>query len=310
MAQSRTAQIRRTEKYNFGKLHRFIEPFWGYVFISPWLLGLFVLTVGPMSQSFYLSLTQYNLLEQPVWVGFENYTEIFTDDKDFWKSLQVTFSYVVLSVPLKLFFALLVAMLLFKAIRGMSVFRAIFYLPSLIGGSVAISAIWRNLFGMDGFLNKFGSFVGLPGMDWINTPETALYTLVLLAVWQFGSSMVIFLAGLKQIPRDLYESASVDGASKFRSFFSITLPMLTPIILFNLVMQIIGSFQMFTQAFIVTKGGPINSTLVYALYLYQKAFAYFNMGYASALAWILLTIIALFTCLIFWSGKKWVHYET
>ncbi|MCU6796742.1 MULTISPECIES: carbohydrate ABC transporter permease [Paenibacillus] len=293
-----------------AKFNRFIEPIWGYVFISPWLLGLFVLTIGPMSQSFYLSLTAYNLLELPTWIGFGNYHEIFTDDKDFWKAMQVTFTYVVLSVPLKLFFALMVAMLLFRAIRGMSVFRAIFYLPSLIGGSVAISAIWRNLFGADGFLNKSLSIVGIQGIDWINTPGTALYTLVLLAVWQFGSSMVIFLAGLKQIPRDLYESASVDGASKIRSFFAITLPMLTPIILFNLVMQIIGSFQMFTQAFIVTKGGPINSTLVYALYVYQKAFAYFNMGYASALAWILLMIIAVFTALIFWSAKRWVHYET
>ncbi|WP_333474307.1 carbohydrate ABC transporter permease [Paenibacillus gyeongsangnamensis] len=292
------------------KMNRWIEPVWGYVFIAPWLIGLFVLTIGPMSQSFYLSLTQYNLLELPAYIGFENYHEIFTDDKDFWKALQVTLTYVVLSVPLKLIFALLVAMLLSKAIRGMSLFRAIFYLPSLIGGSVAISAIWRNLFGMDGFLNKFAALLGIQGIDWINTPETALYTLVMLAVWQFGSSMVIFLAGLKQIPKDLYESASVDGASKFHSFFSITLPMLTPIILFNLVMQIIGSFQMFTQAFIVTKGGPINSTLVYALYLYQKAFAYFNMGYASALAWILLSIIGLFTMLIFWSSKKWVHYET
>ncbi|AJY77679.1 ABC transporter permease [Paenibacillus beijingensis] len=293
-----------------GKLHRWIEPIWGYVFISPWLLGLFVLTVGPMSQSFYLSLTEYNLLELPTYIGFDNYKEIFTDDADFWKSLQVTLTYVVLSVPLKLFFALMVALLLFQAIRGMSVFRAIFYLPSLIGGSVAISAIWRNLFGMDGFLNKIGGLFGLQGIDWINTPGTSLYTLVMLAVWQFGSSMVIFLAGLKQIPRDLYESASVDGASKFRSFFSVTLPMLTPIILFNLVMQIIGSFQMFTQAFIVTQGGPINSTLVYALYLYQKAFAYFNMGYASALAWILLSVIAVFTVIVFWSSKKWVHYET
>ncbi|WP_284639245.1 carbohydrate ABC transporter permease [Paenibacillus silviterrae] len=288
---------------------RFKEPLWGYVFISPWLIGLFLLTVGPMSQSFYLSLTEYNLLELPVWVGLENYKEIVTEDQVFRKALQVTLTYVVLSVPLKLFFALMVAMLLFKGIRGMSLFRAIFYLPSLVGGSVAIAAIWRNLFGMDGFLNKFIGMFGLEGLDWINTPGTALYTLVALAVWQFGSSMVIFLAGLKQIPRDLYESASVDGASKFRSFFSITLPMLTPIILFNLVMQMIGSFQMFTQAFVVTKGGPIHSTLVYALYLYQKAFAYFTMGYASALAWVLLLIIGLFTALVFWSSKRWVHYE-
>ncbi|MGG1555107.1 carbohydrate ABC transporter permease [Paenibacillus ferrarius] len=292
------------------KWTKYIEPVWGYVFISPWLIGLFLLTIGPMSQSFYLSLTQYNLLEAPRWVGFENYHEIFTGDKDFLSALRVTLTYVVLSVPLKLIFALLVAMLLVKAIRGMSVFRAIFYLPSLIGGSVAISAIWRNLFGLDGFLNKFTAMLGIQGIDWINTPETSLYTLILLAVWQFGSSMVIFLAGLKQIPRDLYESASVDGANKVRTFFAITLPMLTPIILFNLVMQIIGSFQMFTQAFIITKGGPINSTLVYALFLFQKAFAYFNMGYASALAWILLTIIGVCTALIFWTSKKWVHYET
>lgn len=302
--------IRRITKSGTGKWSKWIEPLWGYAFISPWLIGFFVLTIGPLSQSFYLSLTQYNLLELPDWVGLANYKEILTDDDEFWKSLQVTLTYVVLSVPLKLFFALLVALLLFRAIRGMSLFRAVFYLPSLIGGSVALSAIWRNLFGMDGVLNRIAGYFGFQGIDWINNPGTALYTLVLLAVWQFGSSMVIFLAGLKQIPRDLYESASVDGASKIRTFFAITLPMLTPIILFNLVMQIIGSFQMFTQAFIVTKGGPINSTLVYALYLYQKAFAYFNMGYASALAWILLVIIAVCTALIFWSSKRWVHYET
>ncbi|MBD2864770.1 carbohydrate ABC transporter permease [Paenibacillus oceani] len=302
--------IRRITKSGGGKWSRWSEPLWGYAFISPWLIGFFVLTIGPLSQSFYLSLTEYNLLELPNWIGLDNYKEILTEDGEFRKSLQVTLTYVALSVPLKLIFALLVALLLFRALRGMSLFRAVFYLPSLIGGSVALSAIWRNLFGMDGILNRIVGWFGFQGMDWINNPGTALYTLVLLAVWQFGSSMVIFLAGLKQIPRDLYESASVDGASKIRTFFAITLPMLTPIILFNLVMQIIGSFQMFTQAFIVTKGGPINSTLVYALYLYQKAFAYFNMGYASALAWILLVIIAICTALIFWSSRRWVHYET
>lgn len=303
-------RVQRMTKSGIGKWSKWAEPIWGYAFISPWLIGFFVLTIGPLSQSFYLSLTQYNLLELPTWVGLDNYKEILTDDGEFWKALQVTLTYVALSVPLKLMFALLVALLLFRAVRGMSLFRAVFYLPSLIGGSVALSAIWRNLFGMDGILNRIAGWFGFQGIDWINTPGTALYTLVLLAVWQFGSSMVIFLAGLKQIPRDLYESASVDGASKVRTFFAITLPMLTPILLFNLVMQIIGSFQMFTQAFIVTKGGPINSTLVYALYLYQKAFAYFNMGYASALAWILLAIIAFCTVLIFWSSKRWVHYET
>lgn len=262
-----------------------------------------------MLQSFYLSLTQYNLLQSPTWVGLDNYNEIFFDDKVFLQSLKVTFVFVILSVPLKLAAALFVAIVLSKAYRGMSAYRAVYYLPSLIGGSVAVSILWRNLFGEDGLVNKFLGLFGIQGIDWISSPSTSLYTLVLLAGWQFGSSMVIFLAGLKQIPRDLYESASVDGASKIRSFFAITLPMLTPIILFNLVMQTIGSFQTFTQAFVITGGGPINSTLVYALYLYQKAFAYFNMGYASALAWILLVIVAVFTSFIFGSSKKWVHYE-
>ncbi|WP_083537221.1 MULTISPECIES: carbohydrate ABC transporter permease [unclassified Paenibacillus] len=294
-----------------GRLARAAEPLWGYAFISPWLIGLLVLTIGPLTQSFYLSLTKYNLLELPVWIGAGNYREIVLEDANFWKSLQVTFTYVAVSVPLKLLFALLVALLLVRSLRGMAVYRAVFYLPSLVGGSVAIAAIWQNIFGATGLLNKLlGLFSEAPAIDWIHQPGTAIYTLIVLAVWQFGSSMVIFLAGLKQIPRELYEAASVDGASKLRSFFFITLPMLTPIILFNLVMQMIGSFQMFTQAFIITKGGPINSTLVYALYLYQKAFAYFDMGYASALAWILLAVIALVTMLIFRSARRWVHYET
>ncbi|QTH42593.1 sugar ABC transporter permease [Cohnella sp. LGH] len=291
------------------KLSKHAESVWGYAFISPWLIGFLALALWPMLQSLYYSLNHYNLLESPKWAGMANYREIFMEDQTFVQAIKVTFTYVVLSVPLKLIFALLVAMLLYKAIRGMTLFRAIFYLPSLVGGSVAIAAIWRNLFGIDGIVNKALSLIGIPATDWINLPTTSLYTLVMLAVWQFGSSMVIFLAGLKQIPKDLYESASVDGASRIRTFFRITLPMLTPIILFNLVMQTIGSFQMFTQAFVVTQGGPINSTLVYALYLYQKAFAYFDMGYASALAWVLLILIALSTWIIFGSSRRWVHYE-
>ncbi len=291
------------------KLNKHAESVWGYAFISPWLIGFLALALWPMLQSLYYSLNHYNLLESPKWAGMANYREIFMEDQTFVQAIKVTFTYVVLSVPLKLIFALLVAMLLYKAIRGMTLFRAIFYLPSLVGGSVAIAAIWRNLFGIDGIVNKALSLIGIPATDWINLPTTSLYTLVMLAVWQFGSSMVIFLAELKQIPKDLYESASVDGASRIRTFFRITLPMLTPIILFNLVMQTIGSFQMFTQAFVVTQGGPINSTLVYALYLYQKAFAYFDMGYASALAWVLLILIALSTWIILGSSRRWVQYE-
>lgn len=306
-----TTEVRSLRQTRTGslKLGKVMESVWGYVFISPWLIGLLLLTTWPMLQSLYLSMTDYSLLEAPVWRGFSNYEEIFTGDASFRTAVKVTFTYVLLSVPLKLAFALMVAILLLRAMRGISLYRAIFYLPSLVGGSVAIAAIWGNLFGMNGIVNKALGVFGVQPTDWIHSPDTALYTLVLLAVWQFGSSMVIFLAGLKQIPRDLYESAWVDGASKLRAFFRITLPMLTPIILFNLVMQIIGSFQMFTQAFVVTNGGPIHSTLVYALYLYQQAFAYFDMGYASALAWVLLAIIAVSTGLIFQSSKKWVHYE-
>lgn len=291
------------------KLSSIKEGYWGYIFISPWLIGLLVLTLWPMLQSLYLSLTQFHLLESPSFIGLGNYEEIFNSDKTFAQSLRVTFIYVLFSVPLKLAFALLVAMLLYQSIRGMSLFRAIFYLPSLIGGSVAIAAIWRNLFGLDGMINKTLSLIGFTPVDWINMPSTSLSTLIALSVWQFGSAMVIFLAGLKQIPKDLYEAASVDGAGKLRIFFKITLPLLTPMILFNLIMQTINSFQMFTQAFVVTKGGPIHSTFVYALYLYEKAFVFFDMGYASALAWILLIIIAVFTAVLFATSKRWVHYE-
>lgn len=308
MAQTTAAEGKIVSKHKTGS-HPLPEGFWGYVLISPWLIGFLALTLWPMIQSLYLSFTHYDLLTSPKWVGLQNFNDIFTDSPDFRISMKVTFLYVLFGVPLKLAFALLVAILLSKAIRGMALFRSVFYLPSLIGGSIAISMIWRDIFGNRGIFNTMLGKLGIEGMDWINTPGTALYTLVLLAVWQFGSSMVIFLAGLKQIPRDLYEAASVDGASRLRTFFSVTLPMLTPMILFNMVMQTIYSFQMFTQAFVVTNGGPMNSTLVYALYLYRKAFNFFDMGYASALAWILLVIIAIITGLIFWSSKKWVHYE-
>ncbi|GAB2697145.1 carbohydrate ABC transporter permease [Paenibacillus thermoaerophilus] len=286
------------------------EGVWGYILIAPWLVGFLGLTLWPMLQSLYLSFTDYDLLSSPKWVGMANYKDIFFDSGDFRTSIKVTFLYVALGVPLKLTFALMVALLLSRAVWGMPLFRAIFYLPSLIGGSVAIAMVWRDIFGNNGIFNRMLAAFGIRGMDWINDPGTSLYTLVLLAVWQFGSSMVIFLAGLKQIPRELYEAASVDGASRLRTFFNLTIPMLTPLILFNLVMQTIYSFQMFTQAYVITNGGPMNSTLVYALYLFQQAFSFFDMGYASALAWILLAIVAALTGLIFWSSRKWVHYES
>ncbi|MGM7722080.1 carbohydrate ABC transporter permease [Metabacillus sp. Hm71] len=221
----------------------------GYIFISPWLIGFLLLTLWPMAQSIYLSFTEYSLLDDPVWVGGQNYSNIFFNDDLFYKSLTVTFAFVIISVPLKLFFSLMVAMLLNKNLKGMSLYRTAIYFPSLIGTSVAVAVLWRNMFGSDGYVNHVLSWFGIEGVGWIANPETSLGTLILLTTWQFGSTMVIFLAGLKQIPQDLYESASVDGAGNIKKFFHITLPMLSPVMFFNLVLGVIGSFQMFTQAY-------------------------------------------------------------
>lgn len=282
----------------------------GYVFISPWLIGFLLLTLWPILQSLYLSFTQYSLLDSPTWVGMQNFENIFQKDRLFVKSLAVTFTFVLFAVPVKLFFSLMVAMLLNRDIKGMSFYRTLIYFPSLIGGSIAVAALWRNMFGLDGYINHVLGWFGIEGIGWISNPSTALSTLVLLSAWQFGSTMVIFLAGLKQIPKDLYESASVDGAGVLRKFWNITLPMLSPVLFFNLVLGIINAFQMFTSAFVITAGGPANSTYMYVLFLYEKAFKQFQMGYASALAWILLFIIAIFTIINFAISKYWVHYES
>lgn len=283
-----------------------------YGFLVPWFVGFFALTVGPAISSLYLSFTDYDLVDAPYWIGIGNYARIARDDPRFWKAMQVTFTFVVLSIPLKLTFALTVAVALSKGLKGLSLFRAIFYLPSLLGASVAIAVLWRRIFAGDGLLNQLlASLFGYDGPSWISTPDTALYTLVLLAVWQFGSPMIIFLAGLRQIPKDMYEAASIDGASASRQFFKITLPLLTPVIFFNAVIQTIDAFKAFTSAFVISNGsgGPIDSTLFYTLYLYQEAFVNFRIGYASALAWVLVVIIGIFTALAFLSARFWVHYD-
>ncbi|EOS56085.1 carbohydrate ABC transporter permease [Paenibacillus barengoltzii] len=282
----------------------------GYIFISPWLIGFLLLTLWPIAQSFYLSFTDYSLLEDPVWTGTSNYVNIFTNDSTFTKSLSVTFTFVLFSVPLKLLFSLLVAIALNQKLKGMNLYRTAIYFPSLIGGSIAVAALWRNMFGLDGYINQVLAWFGIQGVGWITNPDTSLGTLILLNTWQFGSTMVIFLAGLKQIPQELYESAAVDGAGKFRRFISITIPMLSPVMFFNLILGVIGSFQTFTSAFIITKGGPINSTYVYALFLYEKAFKHYQMGYASALAWILLAIVGILTAINFAVSRYWVFYES
>ncbi|GAA2302989.1 sugar ABC transporter permease [Nonomuraea roseoviolacea subsp. roseoviolacea] len=302
-----TAGHRRPPAVN---AHKKREALTAYVFLAPWFLGLFVITVGPILASLYLSFTDYSLLEEGSWVGADNYVKMFTQDDRFLTSLKVTTIYVVVSVPLQLAFALLLALALDRGLRGLSFYRSIYYLPSLLGGSVAIAILWRKLFGVDGLFNAVLAVFGIEGPGWVSDPDTALGTLILLHVWTFGAPMVIFLAGLRQIPQSYYEAASVDGASRLRQFRSITLPLLTPIIFFNLVLEVIKSFQSFTQSFIVSggNGGPVDSTLFYTLYLYLKGFKSYEMGYAAAMAWVLLLIIAGLTGVNFLASKYWVFY--
>ena len=282
----------------------------GFLFLSPWILGLVVVTIGPMAASLYLSFTDYSLLQPPKWIGLENFTRMF-DDARLLNSLKVTFLFVFISVPLQLIAALVLALVLDRGLRGMNFYRSIYYLPSLLGGSVAIAVLWRQIFGTQGLINQILGFFGIEGMGWISDPSTALGTLMILNVWTFGAPMIIFLAGLRQIPGMYYEAASMDGASKLRQLWTITIPLLTPIIFFNLVLQIIGAFQSFTQAYVVSggTGGPADSTMFYTLYLYQKGFTSFDMGYASAMAWLLLVIIAIFTLINFMASKFWVFYD-
>lgn len=283
----------------------------GYAFLTPWMLGFFLLTIGPALVSLYLSFTNFDLLQAPTWTGDANYVRIFTHDPKFQQAIRVTFFYALLSVPLKLVFALAVAMVLNRGLRGLPLYRAIFYLPSLLGSSVAIAVLWRQLFAGNGLMNHVLALFGITGPSWISNPRYALWTLIILSVWQFGSPMIIFLAGLRQIPRDLYEAAAIDGAGRSRQFWAITLPLLTPVVFFNAIIQAIDALKSFTPAFIISSGtgNPINSTLFYTLYLYQEAFGYFRMGYASALAWILLVIIAIFTGISFLTSRYWVHYD-
>ncbi|WP_449271885.1 carbohydrate ABC transporter permease [Halostreptopolyspora alba] len=280
-----------------------------YGFLTPWFLGLFFITIGPILASLYFSFTDYSLLGDPQWVGLDNYREMIGDPR-LHSSLLVTFQYVFVSVPLQLGLALALAMILDRGVRGLPLYRSVYYLPSLLGASVAIAVLWRQIFGANGLINQVLGYFGIEGAGWVSHPDYALGTLIVLNVWTFGAPMVIFLAGLRQIPAMYYEAASVDGAGPVRRFFSVTIPLLTPIIFFNLVLQMINAFQTFTQAFIVSSGsgGPSDSTLFYTLYLYQQGFGSFEMGYASALAWLLLVVIGAFTVLNFVAARYWVFY--
>jgi pectin-derived oligosaccharide transport system permease protein len=280
-----------------------------YLFLLPWLVGI-LFTVGPFLVSLYLAFTDYNLLTPPRFSGLANVREMLGDDT-LHKSLRVTFIYTLVSVPLSLAAALAVAMVLHRGVRGLAIYRSVYYLPSLLGSSVAIVMLWRYLFGYQGVVNRFLGWFGIHGIGWTSDPHFALSTLILLHVWTFGSPMVIFLAGLKQIPVMYYEAASMDGASAWRQFRSVTLPLLSPIIFFNLVQSMIASFQTFTQGYVMSggTGGPAESTLFSNLYLYQKGFGELDMGYASSIAWLLLVIIAGFTAVNFLAARHWVFYE-
>lgn len=282
----------------------------GYVFIAPFILGFLCFTIIPMGYSLYLSFTKYSIGGSIKWIGLDNYVRMFTNDSKFYNSIKVTLKFVLLAVPLKVGFALFIALILHTKSRAANVYRSAFYLPSLVGGSVAISIMWRELFSDFGVINQMLISFGLDKVSWLGDPRFAPWTLIAMTVWQFGSSMIIFAAGLKQIPETYYEAAKIDGANGFHRLMRITLPMLSSVIFFNLVMQIISGFMTFTQAFIITTGGPLESTMFYALYVYNRAFKYGELGYGSALAWFLLIMIAAATGLMFKFSNKWVYYES
>ena len=281
----------------------------GYLFLTPFLIGLFVFTMYPFVYSLYLAFTDYDIVSKSNWIGLDNFVKMFTADDKFWVSFMVTVKFALIQVPLKLIFSLLVAVILSKTTKLTNVYRAAFYIPSLLGGSVAVAITWSQLWNTDGVINKLLGVFGIPRVNWLTNPNTALYILILLGVWQFGSQMLIFLAGIKDIPQSLHEAAIVDGAGSVMRFFKITLPMLTPCLFFNLVNGIIGSMQAFSSAYLITAGGPLNSTLYYGLYQYQQAFKFNHMGYASAMAWFIMLVIVTLTALVFRSSSGWVYYQ-
>jgi multiple sugar transport system permease protein len=290
---------------------RWAESRAAYLFLLPWFAGLVAITAGPLLASLYLAFTDFHLLAPPRWNGLDNLRGMLGGDGRFWHAARNTLAYVALSVPLVTLSSLVIAVSLNRGLRGLAIYRSLFYIPSLLGGSVAIALLWRQVFGEDGIFNDFLGLLGIEGRSWIGNPQTALNTLVTLNVWAFGASMVIFLAALRQVPNELYEAARIDGARAVGRFRHITLPLITPVLFFNIVLQTIHSFQAFTAAHVISQGtgGPLDSTLLYTLYLYQVAFVQLNMGYAAAMAWLLLLAIATCTATYFWSARFWVFYD-
>ena len=284
------------------------EALFGYLFLTPWIVGFLFLTLGPMLASIYLSLTNYKMIAAPVFIGTANYERMFTDQL-MWQALKVTSIYTLFSVPLNLISAMAVAVLLNQKIVASGIFRTVFYLPSVISG-VAVALVFAWIFNYRfGILNYFISLVGIEGPNWLGSPRYALSALVVMSLWGIGGNVVIYLAGLQSVPVSLHEAATIDGAGAWTRFWSITLPLVTPVILFTMVMGVIGTFQTFTQAYIMTAGGPANATLFYLLYLYKNAFNWFEMGYASSLAWLLTIIILILTAILWTTSARWVYYE-
>lgn len=281
----------------------------GYFYILPWIIGFLLFQIGPLFISLFYSFTDYSIIGETNFVGFKNYMTAFTSDVNFIKSLRATLIYVFSAVPLKLSLALIMALILNTRLRGIHFFRTTYYLPSIMGASVAVAILWRFMFMKEGYINTVLDFLGLKTFDWLGNPSIALFTIMLVSVWQFGSSMVLYLAALKDVPTDLYDAAAIDGAGPIRRFLSVTLPMISPIIFFTLVMQLIWHFQSFTTPMIVTRGGPVKATYLFGLLLYDNAFRFFKMGYASALSWILFIIIIIVTGIVFKFSNVMVYYR-
>lgn len=298
--------------YNMTRVKKKVrknDQYVGLLYIAPWLLGFLVLELYPLGASLFYSFTDFSLLNTPSLIGLDNYKHMFTQDMDFWNSVKVTLKWVIIAVPLKLAAALAVALLLNQNLKHINIFRAVYYLPSIFAGSVAVSILWRFLFMSEGLVNNLLAIVHIPPMDWLGDPNYALYTVSLVNMWQFGTSMVLFLAGLKQIPSELYEAGKIDGTNVFQKFWSITLPLLTPILLFNLIMQTINAFQDFTTPFTITKGGPAKATYLFSMLIYDNGFRFSKMGYASALSWMMFLVIIVLTAIVFKSSRYWAHYE-
>ena len=280
----------------------------GFLFVLPFVLGVLLFKLFPFVTSFALSFTQFDIIDPPQWIGLENYRELFGDDPLFRKSLGVTLWFAALAVPLRVGFALFVAHVLNYKLRGINFFRSAFYLPSILGGSIAVAVLWRFIFSKYGLVNLVLVKLGFEPIAWLADEPYSMWTIVLLFTWQFGSGMVIFLAALQNVPASLYEAAECDGASRWQQFWRITVPLITPVIFFNLIMQMVHAFQEFNGPYLITEGGPLNSTYVLALHIYEQSFRFFNLGYGAALSWVLLALVAALSGISFWSSRYWVFY--